>query len=69
MVNEGDSMNFSSFEGDGINQKEIIDLAETLPFFADKRVILIICAGQCLRRADAPQDGAGVRCVRAGGKG
>ena len=37
MVNEGDSMNFSSFQGDGINQKEIIDLAETLPFFADKR--------------------------------
>ena len=34
MVSEGDSMNFSSFEGDGINQKEIIDLAETLPFFA-----------------------------------
>ena len=32
MVNDGDSMNFSSFEGDGINQKEIIDLAETLPF-------------------------------------
>ena len=41
MVSEGDRMNFSSCEGDGINQKEIIDLAETLPFFADKRVILI----------------------------
>ena len=45
MVSEGDSMNFSSFEGDGINQKEIIDLAETLPFFADRRVILIEDAG------------------------
>ena len=45
MVSEGDSMNFSSFEGDGINPKEIIDLAETLPFFADKRVILIEDAG------------------------
>ena len=45
MVSEGDSINFSSFEGDGINQKEIIDLAETLPFFADKRVILIEDAG------------------------
>ena len=45
MVNDGDSMNFSSFEGDGINQKEIIDLAETLPFFADRRVILIEDAG------------------------
>lgn len=45
MVNDGDTMNFSTFEGDGINQKEIIDLAETLPFFADRRVILIEDAG------------------------
>ena len=45
MVKENDTMNFSSFEGDGISQKEIIDLAETLPFFADRRVILIEDAG------------------------
>lgn len=44
-------MNFSSFEGDGINQKEIIDLAETLPFFADKRVILIEDSGIFQRQA------------------
>lgn len=36
-----DTMNFTSFEGDDINVREIIDLAETLPFFADRRVILI----------------------------
>ena len=36
-----DTMNFSSFEGDDINVKEIIDLAETLPFFAERRVIFI----------------------------
>lgn len=41
MTNPDDTMNFSSFEGDDINVKEIIDLAETLPFFADRRVILI----------------------------
>ena len=35
MVPEGDTMNFSAFEGKSINPKEIIDLAETLPFFAD----------------------------------
>lgn len=52
MVNEGDTMNFSSFEGDGINQKEIIDLAETLPFFADKRVILIEDAGIFKKNGD-----------------
>jgi len=36
-----DTMNFTSFEGEDINVKEIIDLAETLPFFADRRVIFI----------------------------
>lgn len=36
-----DTMNFTSFEGAEINVKEIIDLAETLPFFADQRLILI----------------------------
>ncbi len=41
LTNPDDTMNFSSFEGDDLNVKEIIDLAETLPFFADRRVILI----------------------------
>lgn len=45
MVPEGDTMNFSAFEGKSINPKEIIDLAETLPFFADRRVILIENSG------------------------
>ena len=38
---DDDTMNFSAFSGSDINQKEIIDLAETLPFFADRRLILI----------------------------
>ena len=41
IVQPDDTMNFSSFEGAEVNQKEIIDLAETLPFFAEKRLILI----------------------------
>lgn len=41
LASPDDTMNFSSFEGDDINVKEIIDLAETLPFFADRRVIFI----------------------------
>lgn len=41
IVTEDDTMNFSSFEGTEINQKEIIDLAETLPFFAEKRLIIM----------------------------
>ena len=45
LVPEDDTMNFSSFEGDEVNPKEVIDLAETLPFFAERRVILIEKSG------------------------
>lgn len=38
-------MNFSSYEGKDINPKELIDLAETMPFFADRRVILVEDSG------------------------
>jgi len=38
---DDDTMNFTAFEGDDVNVKEIIDLSETLPFFAGRRVILI----------------------------
>lgn len=41
LVPEGDTMNFARFEGKGQNEGEIIDLAETMPFFADHRVILL----------------------------
>ena len=40
-----DTMNVSVYEGKGINPKEIIDLAETMPFFAERRVILIEDSG------------------------
>ena len=36
---DDDTMNFSAFSGSDINQKEIIDLAETLPFLAERRVM------------------------------
>ena len=45
MAAPDDTMNFTRFEGKNINPKEVIDLAETLPFFADKRVILIEDSG------------------------
>ncbi len=41
LVQEDDSMNFSMFEGKKTEPKEIIDLAETMPFFADRRVIFL----------------------------
>lgn len=45
LLDPEDTMNAASFEGKGINPKEIIDLAETMPFFADRRVILIDDSG------------------------
>lgn len=41
MCNEGDSMNTHFYEGKDISVGEIIDLAETLPFLSERRVIFI----------------------------
>ncbi len=38
-------MNFSAYEGKDINPKELIDLSETLPFFKEKRMILVENSG------------------------
>ena len=45
LLNSGDSMNYHYFEGKDVNIGEIIDLAETLPFFSDRRVIIIENSG------------------------
>ena len=56
MVQEGDTMNFSSFQGKDINPAQIIDLAETMPFFADRRVILIQDSGWFKKGGEALAD-------------
>lgn len=40
-----DTMNASFYEGKNVNPGEIIDLAETLPFFADRRLIFMENSG------------------------
>lgn len=45
LVAENDDMNFSGFSGEDINWEEVSTLGETLPFFADKRLILIEDSG------------------------
>ncbi|MDO5417796.1 MAG: DNA polymerase III subunit delta [Lachnospiraceae bacterium] len=40
-----DTMNYHYFEGKGINVSEIIGLADTMPFFAEKRLILMEDSG------------------------
>ena len=45
LCQEQDTMNTHFYEGKDINVGEIIDLAETLPFFAQRRVIFIENSG------------------------
>ena len=45
LCQEGDTMNSHFYKGKDLNLGEIIDLAETLPFFADRRVIFITDSG------------------------
>lgn len=45
LTGDGDSMNCHYFEGKDIRVGEVIDLAETLPFLADRRVIIIENSG------------------------
>ena len=45
LCQEGDTMNTHFFEGKDVAVGEIVDLAETLPFFADRRVIFITDSG------------------------
>ena len=41
MVSPDDNMNYAYYEGKGISVNEVIDLAETLPFFAERRLIIM----------------------------
>lgn len=45
LLGDADEMNLSLFEGKDIPQAQIVDLAETMPFFADRRIIIIENSG------------------------
>ncbi|MBO5551747.1 MAG: DNA polymerase III subunit delta [Lachnospiraceae bacterium] len=42
---DADKMNISEFDGKGISVRELIDLADTVPFFAEHRAITITASG------------------------
>lgn len=44
-ITGSDTMNFSYYEGEKLNVKEIIEMADTLPFFSEKRLIIIENSG------------------------
>ncbi len=45
LLGGGDAMNLHYYEGKDVRPGEIIDLAETMPFFADRRVIILENSG------------------------
>lgn len=45
MLPESDTVNYAYYEGKGTNPAELIDLAETMPFFADRRLIVVENSG------------------------
>ena len=45
MLPEGDTMNYACYEGKGIDSAELIDLAQTMPFFAERRLIVVENSG------------------------
>ena len=45
ILDDLDQMNYSRFEGKDINLKEVSDIAQTLPFFSDRRLILLQQSG------------------------
>lgn len=63
-VLNGDAMNFHSFAGKGLNLKEIIGLADTMPFFAEKRLILIEDSSNSFLKLPS----VGSFAIRVGGK-
>ena len=38
---DGDTLNFSRFEGKGIDINEVMSLGETIPFFSERRILLL----------------------------
>lgn len=45
LVSPGDNLNFSRFDGDSADIREILSLARTLPFMAEKRVVFVRDSG------------------------
>ena len=44
-ITDGDTMNYNYYEGKGMNVNEIIGLSDTMPFFSEKRLILMEDSG------------------------
>ncbi len=41
LISPDDNMNYGYYEGKDVNVREVIDMAETLPFFAERRLLVL----------------------------
>lgn len=53
---DDDTMNFTRFEGKNTDVREVINLCETLPFFADRRIVLLEDTGFFKHKCDELAD-------------
>lgn len=53
LMGDGDLMNLNCFEGKGIVSEEVVDLAQTMPFLAERRVLVIENSGFFKRGGEA----------------
>ena len=56
LLGDGDRMNLSVFTGTDVSAREVIDQAQTLPFFSDRRVILLESPVFFSKKASAESD-------------
>jgi len=72
LVPEGDTMNYRYFRGKEVSVGEVVDLAETMPFFAERRVIVLEDTGlfkkggeELAAYLEAPASTAYIICVES----
>ncbi len=56
LVNEGDNLNYSYFEGTGTNPNEVAELLQTMPFMAEYRVIIVENSGFCAKSSGSDSE-------------
>lgn len=52
ILGDGDEMNYSYYEGKGLDIKSLSEVAQTLPFFSDRRLILVENCGLFKNQSD-----------------
>ncbi|MCR5311321.1 MAG: DNA polymerase III subunit delta [Lachnospiraceae bacterium] len=57
LVNEGDNLNFSYFEGKGTDPEEVTSLLTTMPFLAEHRVVIVENSGWLAASGKGSSDG------------